>query len=163
MRTGETVTDDGGATWTLGERVGRGAWGASWEVIAQDGRRAILKVPLGPADFPADAPIPDGAAELCIQCLREQAAALSDTDSTHGPRLETQLTLDGDIPALVMPRYETLTQRLQDHATLREIIETLVAVANALHKARTPHGTLRPSNILSHKQKYQIHNNKSKV
>lgn len=147
MRTGETVRGDGGSTWTLGERLGRGTWGATWEVIGEEGRRAVLKVPLGAADFPSDAPLPDNAAELCTQCLQEQGALLAGSNGI-GPRLEARLTLEGGIPALLLPRYTTLEQRLRDGASVSEVMKTLIAVAKLLHTAGRSHGNLRPSNIL---------------
>ncbi len=146
MRTGDTISE-GGRTWTLGQRIGRGSWGITWEAFDREGHRTYAKVPFRTSDGTADHPIAAEAAEKCTAIVHEQAAALRGSPA-WAPRIEAVARGVDGTPALVLSGYHTLASRLDSGMPLREALEVVLRVARTLEKAGRVHGNIRPSNIL---------------
>src|SRR5690606_26970292 len=107
------------------------------------------KVPLGPEDFPADAPVPRDLPEACREALLEQARLLERAEHAFLPRLEAVITTADGRPGLLTTRYPTtLQRRLEGGMPLTSALEIVRAVAEQLARAGQVHGDLRPSNVL---------------
>ena len=145
MKTGQSVTDSQGTTWTVGQELGRGGYARAFVARSATGREAVLKVSLEAADlFGDDA---DVLAQACAAILREQAGLHREHARPWLPELLGELALPGGGAGLLIPRYPgTLATRLRAGAPLASLLTTLSRAAG-LASAAT-HGNLRPENIL---------------
>jgi hypothetical protein len=144
MKTGQTVTDSQGVTWTVGQELGRGGVARTFVARSANGREAVLKVALTAADlFGDDA---DGLAKSCSQIVKDHASAMRDRKRAALPDLVGEVTTADGTAALLMPRFPaTLATRLRSATPLAALLETL---RRAVEACSTPHGNLRPENIL---------------
>jgi hypothetical protein len=147
MRTGDTVTG-GGRAWTLGQHIGDGLWGVTWEAFDPEGKRWVVKLPREAADLPRDVPLPPDLDQRFAKASMEATQALSGTHAAAAPRVEAVLDLPGGRSGVVMPRYDTLRARLDGAVGLRDAVGVLLRVAALLEQTKLTHGNLRPSNIL---------------
>lgn len=152
MKIGDTFTDGQKQTWAVGECLGRGSWGRTFLVRPAGGdphATRVLKVALGPGDFPSDAPVPREVPEACHEALMEQARLLERAEHAFLPRLESVVTLPDGRPALLMARYPTtLQRRLEGAMPLSQALKLVVHLTEQLARAGLVHGALRPSNVL---------------
>ncbi len=146
---GDVLVSEDGQKWTIRQQLGVGLWGSSWLVRGSAGQDRVLKIAHAPGDFPSDRALPDGLVSACRAAAREQAALLRGARWSFLPRLEDELTVGGS-PALLMPRYASLRDRLEG-MLLGDALDLLLKVTRfcaELEKGRGFHGNLRPSNIL---------------
>lgn len=145
MKTGESVTDSQGTTWTVGQELGRGTFARSFVARSDDGREAVIKVAHDAAElFGDDA---DALAEACNTIIDEQAQWMRERRHPWLPLLIDAVTLPSGAHTLLVPRYAaTLDVRLRAGAALGDFLGTLVTVA--AHCGRGVHGNLRPTNVL---------------
>ncbi len=149
MKTGDSVTDGQGRSWSVGEMLGRGLWGSSWLVRDAQGRELTMKIPLTKRDLVADLPVPDGLLEASRKALLEQAEWMKDGSRPWAPRFEGQFERKNGEPFLLMPRYSSLKRRMANGFALSDAIELLLKITRWFEE--TPgaqHGNLRPSNVL---------------
>lgn len=151
MKTGDIVTAGSagvGRPYTLGEVLGRGLWGMTWTARDSVGREYVVKVPLEPGDFPADAAVPDALIDACRAAAQETAALYAQGHPWY-PRLEgTGFTHTGGT-ALVLARYpQSLKRRIAGAIAMSEAVILLQRTLSLLQQAGRRHGDLRPSNVL---------------
>jgi len=149
MKTGDTVRDGEGASWQLGQFLGRGIWGKSWVVRREaDDASFILKTSLGPEDFKGEITGADVLYAASREAVLEASRLLGEGRRPYLPRLETRLTLAEGQPAYVIPRLgESLDKQLERGLPLGELVERVVAVARLVHAGGAVHGGIRPSNV----------------
>jgi hypothetical protein len=145
MKTGQSLTDTQGTTWTVGQELGRGGYARAFVARSATGREAVLKVALEPADlFGDDA---DSLAQVCSAIVREQAALMREHQRPWLPELLGEIALPGGANGLLMPRFgATLATRLRVAAPLAAVLTAIAKAAE--HAAAAPHGNLRPENVL---------------
>lgn len=149
MKIGDTFSDGQKRTWTVGECLGRGIWGRSFLVRDPDGHERVLKIALGPEDFPSDAALPAEVPKACRDALAEQVRLLEKGELPFLPKLEGKITLADGRPGFLLPRYNsTLGRKLEAGMPLTGAIHLVQRVATAIARAGKVHGNLRPSNIL---------------
>lgn len=149
MRSGDTFTDGQGRTWSVGEMLGRGAWGMSFAVRDGTGRELVAKVALTAVDFPQDTSLPKGLVDACREQLDEQLAWYRSA-AAWLPRVESVVKLPTGGAAILTPRYAgTLKRRLSSGITIRDTVNLLLRTCKVLEDSGgRVHGNLRPSNIL---------------
>lgn len=150
MKTGDTVRDGQGATWQVGQFLGRGTWGRSWIVRREsDDATFVLKTSLGPEDFRGEVAGADALYAASREAVMEQARVLGEARHPFLPRLEARLTLGDGQPAYVVPRFaDTLEKRIHEGITFSQLVEVLVAVARLAQPMGSGHGGIKPSNVL---------------
>ena len=149
MKTGDTVRDGQGATWQVGQFLGRGTWGRSWVIRREsDDLTYVLKTALGPEDFRGEIAGAEALFAASREAVLEQARLLGEARHAYLPRLEARLTLGDGQPAYVIPRFsDSLEKRLNDGVTFFQLVESLVAVAKLVQPTPAGHGGIKPSNI----------------
>ena len=149
MTTGDTVRDGQGATWQVGQFLGRGTWGRSWIIRREsDDVTYVLKTALGPEDFRGEIAGADALYAASREAVLEQARLLGEARHPWLPRLEAKLTLGDGQPAYVIPRFaDSLEKRLADGLTFSQLVDALVAVARLAQSATGGHGGIKPSNV----------------
>lgn len=145
MKTGASVTDSQGTTWTVGQELGRGTFARSFVARNSAGREAVLKVALTAHDFGTA----NGAefARTCGNIVSEQGLSMRERHQPWLPDLLDAFLTETGQQALLMPRAPaTLATRLRTGAPLSSVLDSLLQAATALGSA--VHGNLRPENIL---------------
>lgn len=151
MMDGKTFTDSQGHSWTVERSLGKGDWCSTWSVRGPEGK-AILKLPLGPEDFP-NSGHPVQMSKASREVFDAQLNALAKQTLPFLPPLVGffENPADGSKGFLV-PRYETsLESLLNKGLPLSETIDIVVRILHHLaHKAvrEVVHGNLHPRNIL---------------
>ncbi|TNE92561.1 MAG: hypothetical protein EP330_01050 [Deltaproteobacteria bacterium] len=158
MKQGDTFKDAEGLSWTVGEPLGRGSFARSWQARSEDGRDAVLKVPLTPADVPNETPVPEGVDIASKKALLELADLLRAGERPFLPRLIGVVDLESGkrktpkSPGLLLHRYpNTLAKKLGQGASVGETLKLLATVLGQLEtlvKDGRIHGNLRPENVL---------------
>jgi len=117
-------------------------------VSSTTGRELVLKVALGPDDFPTDVRASKDLLRACAAAATEQGALLASANLPFVPKLEAQLLVESR-PALLLHRYSSsLQRRLDAGMPLADALRLGARVTAQLHAGRRVHGNLRPTNIL---------------
>jgi serine/threonine protein kinase len=154
MKTGDIVRDDQGRAFQIGQILGRGLWGKTYSVREEHGPEWALKVPLSQDELPANAA---HLATACRDILLEQARLLSKNRHPFLPPLDSCITTDQGVPALLMQRQPlNLERRLTSGCSMDELMSLCAQLVVAVRElgAILPggHGNLTPENVLLSEQ-----------
>lgn len=142
MKTGASVSDSQGITWTLGQELGSGPCGRTFVARSAQGGEAALTVSHPESAFPTD-----GAelAAACAAALTEQATWMRERTRSWLPDLADSFEHEGR-QVLLSPRpTATLSSRIKAGAPLAALLDVLIEVCNAVSTGT--HGHLQPDDI----------------
>ena len=150
MKTGDIVRDDQGRAFQIGQILGRGLWGKTYSVREEHGPEWALKVPLSQDELPANAA---HLASACREILLEQARLLSNNRHPFLPPIDSRITTDQGVPALLMQRQPlNLERRLSSGCRLDELLSLCAQLVVAVRELGSilpgGHGNLTPENVL---------------
>ena len=133
MKSGDTVTDGLGRSWTLGQLLGRGAWGRTWSVRDAQGRELVLKVPLSKGDLPPDGP--PGLLEGAAACAQEQGRFLERRSVDGALPFEAWVMTASGPGFLVARMASSLERKLEAGMGVSEALDVASALARRLDEA----------------------------
>ena len=142
------IRDANGATYRIGALLGRGLFARTFTARGEDGVDWIVKIALGPTDFPEDM---HHLVKISRAVMDEQWQVLSRKQSPHilGPSANF-ISEDGRY-CLLYPRHDVGFKQLMGQSrSLPELLRILARCTQALNHLPSglcPHGNIHPNNV----------------
>lgn len=150
MKTGDTIRDASGVTYTMGRVLGRGLWGKTFIAQSANKTQCIFKVPFAPNDLPYGS---EKLAQISRSILLEQGELLSQSPDSVFVRPADRFTTQSGLPCLRFEVLPSMAYQIRKGIRLEHTLSTVLQIANRLQSSPERdyiHGNLHLTNVFYH-------------